>query len=88
MSFNNCSVKQVFIFKLLSSGMEMLTLGQLIAAYMCSQFAQVPCLPTCLNTLSSFVIFQVSKPTKEDFQNEFSIITTQRSFTISARYNA
>ena len=25
-------------------------------------------------------------PTKEDFQNEFSIITRKRSFTISARY--
>jgi len=25
-------------------------------------------------------------PTKEDYQNEFSIITTKRSFTISARF--
>lgn len=28
--------------------------------------------------------FQVNKPSKEDFQNEFSILSTQRSFIISA----
>lgn len=31
------------------------------------------------------LVEQVSAPTKEDFQNEFSIISTQRSFTVSAR---
>ena len=40
----------------------------------------------CVATCHKLFFPQVNKPMKEAFQNEFSIITTKRSFTISARF--